>query len=80
MGGLERELRALPHKNLVQVLAVLKQIRNRDIDGLDHKKLKGYDCIFRVRTGRYRIIYFDDEERLEVKAIRKRDESTYRNF
>jgi len=46
------------------------------------RKLRGTDNLYRIRIGRYRVIYWiDDEERLIViTKIAKRDESTYRRL
>lgn len=43
------------------------------------RKLRGTSDLYRIRVGRYRVIYWiDDEERLVViTKIAKRDESTY---
>lgn len=47
---------------------------------LDIKRLKGYENIFRIRVGNYRIIYYDDGAKIILKAVRKRDEKTYSDF
>jgi mRNA interferase RelE/StbE len=46
------------------------------------RKLRGTDALYRIRIGRYRVIYWiDDEKRLVViTKIAKRDESTYRRL
>ena len=58
----------------------MRALRNREFSDLDRKKLKGYDSIYRVRVGSYRIIYFDDGEDLIVKYLKKRNERTYREL
>lgn len=73
-------LRGIPAKHRVRIMHVLKKIFVGDFSGIDRKKLAGYENIYRVRIGNYRIIYFDDDDRVILKAIRKRDESTYRNL
>ena len=42
-------------------------------------KLAGFSAVWRVRSGRFRIIYeiFDDERRLMALRVAKRDERTY---
>ena len=47
--------------------------------GIDIKALKKHKYDYRLRVGRYRVL-FDDEERLRIIAIqevKKRDNSTY---
>ena len=45
-------------------------------------KLAGFAAVWRVRTGRFRVIYeiHDDERRLMVLRIAKRDKRTYRGL
>ena len=45
-------------------------------------KLAGYAAVWRVRAGRFRIIYevHDDDQRLVVLRIARRDEHTYRGL
>jgi len=40
------------------------------------------DNIFRIRVGRYRVIYQvdDNERRIDIGGIRRRTESTYRDI
>ncbi len=80
MGNIEKQLRAIPLKDRERLQAALLQLVTRNFAALDRKRLRGYEHIFRIRTGNYRIIYFDDGVQLILKAIRKRDESTYHDF
>ena len=45
-------------------------------------KLAGFATVWRIRAGRFRIIYevHADEQRLMVLRIARRDERTYRNL
>ena len=45
-------------------------------------KLAGFAAVWRVRAGRFRIIYevHDDERLLMVLRIARRDKHTYRNL
>ena len=45
--------------------------------GLDLKKLKGRNDIYRVRKGKIRIIYKVDGEQIYLLAIEKRNDNTY---
>lgn len=79
MDEIQKLFRKMHKKDRDSILAVLKKIHAREKQ-FSQKKLKGFDYIFRVRVGNYRIIYFDDGEQIIVKAIKKRDESTYHDF
>ena len=80
MNELEKLLCKIPKKDRLRILETMRRIRDRDLSGLDRKKLSGYTSVYRVRVRGYRILYFDDGERVVFKAVRKRDESTYKNL
>lgn len=75
-----KQLRKIPESSRTRILAVLVLLRLRDFRTLDRLQLKGYENIFRIRVGNYRIIYFDDGEKIVLKAILRRDENSYRNL
>lgn len=77
----DKLLSKIPKKDRDSILRVLSFLYLNKIDHLDIKKLKGFKNTFRVRVGRYRVIYTkDSEQRLDVLAITKRDEITYQDF
>ena len=57
---------------------VLKKIKKQDFSGLDVKKLKGQESIFRIRKGSLRVIYRLDGSKIVVLAIQRRSENTYK--
>ncbi len=80
MGTIEKQLRTIPWKDRERIMLAIERLLERDFDSLDRKRLKGYEHIFRIRVGNYRIVYFDDGIEIILKAIRKRDERTYSDF
>jgi mRNA interferase RelE/StbE len=47
----------------------------------DYKELKGYDDIYRVDSGEYRILYTISEDAVEVFRVGKRnDDEVYQNL
>lgn len=80
MGNIEKQLRKIPSQYRELIYAALELLVQRDFSSLDRKQLKGFDSIFRIRVGNYRIIYYDDGAEILLKAIRKRDEKTYKDF
>ena len=80
MDEIEKLFRKIPKKDRIRIETALRKIFESDFEGLHRQKLKGYDHIYRIRVGNYRIIYFDDGEEIILKAIKKRDESTYSDF
>jgi len=74
-------LRKLSRKDKERLLAAYQQILRRDFGGLQIRKLVGQKDIFRVRLGRIRIIYWDnDKDTPEILKATFRDDSTYRDF
>jgi len=67
-------------RNVVKTL--LNKIKNSSLRGIDIKKLKGHENIFRARKGKIRIIYkIDNESEIQILTIARRSEDTYkRNF
>jgi len=51
-----------------------------EIAGLDMKKLKGHDDLFRVRVGDYRLIFQNIGDKFILVDARKRDDQTYRDY
>lgn len=80
MGEIEKQLRKIPTADRERIFAALALLAERHFSELDRKKLKGYDHIFRIRIGNYRVIYYDDGSEIILKAIKKRDEKTYKDF
>jgi mRNA interferase RelE/StbE len=75
-----KELRKLPKEFSEQIA--------RDIDGLaknprphGHKKLKGSENLYRIRSGNYRIVYQIQDRVLTVLVVRIGDrKEVYRDF
>ncbi|HUY05326.1 MAG TPA: hypothetical protein VMV62_01240 [Candidatus Paceibacterota bacterium] len=61
-----------------QVRSAVSRIIVRDIAGLDVKKLHGYPDMFRVRTGRIRILYRQDAAGVQIVRVGFRSENTYK--
>lgn len=50
-------LSKLPHDQLIYLLPYLHAIKANNTKEMDVKQLKGYKNVYRVRAGRYRIIF-----------------------
>lgn len=59
---------------------ILTRLQSGSAKGLDIKKLKGREDIFRVRKGDVRIIYQLRDGGIFVLAIDRRNEKTYRGL
>ncbi len=79
MDKIQKELRKLSPKEQEKIGQVLRQIGSGKTTGLDVKKLKGRDDIFRIRRGDIRIIYRTETNgKIFILAIERRKENTYK--
>lgn len=81
MDKIGKALKKLNKKERLLVEEILKKLLAEDFQGLDIKKLKGRDDIFRVRKGDIRIIYRNSENNdIFILAIERKSEKTYKNI
>ncbi len=65
-------------EDCARIDVVWQKIIAGDIKGLDVKKLKGFDDVFRVRVGRFRLIFIKKRGEAPVLVrIAHRDDTTY---
>lgn len=77
MDKISKALQKLIPKERHQIKAILIKLQSGNLKGLDLKKLKGREDIFRVRTGNIRIIYHSHNKQVNVLAIERRSDITY---
>lgn len=70
-------IKKLSEQDYEKVDMVIANIRNKDFTALDYKKLKGETNMYRVRVGRHRIIFKDENGIIRIISVGKRDENTY---
>jgi len=79
MEHLEKLLRQVPPKHRTQILNVLACLKDEVCrQRLRPEKLSGAGPTFRIKVGRYRIIFTTDASGIEVIDVRLRNERTYR--
>lgn len=80
MNKIEKFLRKLSQKDQEAFLLLMYQIKKdfRKVPGL--KKLTEMRNSYRVRVGRYRMIFKVTKKDIEFVKITKRDERTYKGF
>ncbi len=61
-------------------MTVLRLIKADKLQGLDLKKLKGHDDVFRVRKGGMRVIFRKQDADIHILTIERRNENTYQDF
>jgi len=80
MDDLEKSLRKLTAKERKLIKDVFSRLSINDLQGLDLRKLKGTEDIFRVRKGGLRVIYRKERNKIFILAIERRQENTYKNI
>ena len=78
MDRIEKALRKLSEKERAALGVVLRAILAGRLDGLDVKKLKGREDVYRVRKGELRVIFQKRDDTFTVLTIERRSETTYR--
>ena len=68
-----QELRSLPHKAIQRIAEKIDQLAENPRPA-NCRKLQGYDNLWRIRVGDYRVIYeiSDQIKVVEVRRIRRR--------
>ncbi|MFH0854487.1 MAG: type II toxin-antitoxin system RelE/ParE family toxin [bacterium] len=80
MDKISKALKRFSEEEQDKINRLLILIKNGAFSGLDLKKLKGRDDIFRIRKGKIRILYrIDDNNEIYILAIERRSDNTY-NF
>jgi mRNA interferase RelE/StbE len=68
----ERQIRKLPRPDQVRVVRVIQTLA-ADPRPSGCRKLSGYDDVFRVRVGRYRVLYSIEDRRLIIIVLKVGD-------
>jgi mRNA-degrading endonuclease RelE of RelBE toxin-antitoxin system len=77
MNPIQKALKKFSAKELVWVKNILIALQKNKTAGLDIKKLKGRDDIFRVRKGNLRVIYRRVNQKNLILHIGRRNEGMY---
>lgn len=80
MDKVEKFLRKLTKKELVQIEPIIADIVSGAYAHHEVKKLKGYANIYRIRVGNIRIIFIEQGSKRKILTIGRRDDQTYRDF
>ena len=75
--SIEEFLAKVTAKEKTVLDAVAKKVQENDLTELDIKKLSGYEDLFRVRKGKFRIIFQINKTSTKMLTIEKRSDTTY---
>jgi len=77
MDKIKKALNRLSSKERRRLKEILLQIDAGDFQGLNLKKLKGRNDVFRVRKGNIRIIFRKKDDSIKILSIERRGSKTY---
>ncbi len=78
---IKKFLSKLSQKQLIYLLPYIAAVAANEINEMNCKPLKGNSGIYRIRAGRYRIIFRSvDASHNDILFVGKRDDKTYRDF
>ena len=77
MDKIEKALRKLSPKEQKILRLILLDILKRNFLGLDVKKLKGRENVYRVRKGAMRIIFQIKGDQILLLTLERRSDTTY---
>lgn len=78
MDKITKALQKLTVKEKKRIKMVIEALNSGDSNGLDIKKLRDRQDIFRIRVRENRIIYRNYNKKIKILSISRRDENTYR--
>jgi mRNA-degrading endonuclease RelE of RelBE toxin-antitoxin system len=73
-------LKLLSKKDKMMLIEIIENILQNNIDTYDLKRLVGVKDIYRIRKGKYRIIFKKTSDTTHILEIERRSESTYREY
>ncbi len=77
MDKISKFIKKLSDKECVKSEQIVSRILSGDINGLDIKKLKGHNNLFRVRAGNIRVIFKKEKDSVNIITIDRRNDGTY---
>jgi len=78
MDKIEKALKKLSAKERLQIKHIFTKLNSGKFEGLNIKKLKGREDVFRVKRGDLRIIYRVGGRDIFILSIDRRREDTYK--
>lgn len=77
MDKIDKFLDRLPISYYKKALIIFKKIKNGDLHDLDVSRLSGFKDVFRVRFGKYRVIFMKSGDEITFISAGKRNDQTY---
>ena len=65
----KKDLRKIDNQSISKILNKIKELVTNNLSGLNIKKLKSKNLLYRLRVGNYRIVYSIKHEKIIVYVI-----------
>ena len=65
----EKQIKKLPEKDQLRLVRAMLMLSEEQLPK-GSRKLKGYDDVFRIRVGRYRVLYSISKSRLVILILK----------
>ncbi|MBU1045683.1 type II toxin-antitoxin system RelE/ParE family toxin [Patescibacteria group bacterium] len=79
MKGIEKLLKKINKQDRQRLLGVTEKLIQGEEKGLNIRKVTDSD-FYRLRSGRFRIIFHYDKKEIIIDSIKLRDKNTYRRL
>jgi mRNA-degrading endonuclease RelE of RelBE toxin-antitoxin system len=80
MNKIDKFLNKLSSKERDIIDECLKLIKKKNFEGLNFKKLGGFDALYRVRKSGIRIIFSWSRQDINIIKIDRKNDNTYKNL
>lgn len=80
MDKLRKHLKRLSKKDQLRILKLIILIKENQLKGLDLRKIAGNRNLYRVRSGKLRVIFEKREDQNKIIKMDERDDQTYKNL
>ncbi len=77
MRRIDKFLAKLDNENRDKIFSILIRVRAGNFENLNLKKLSGYESRYRVRVGRYRILFETNNGAVQIIDVDKKNDNTY---
>ncbi len=77
MDDIQKFLKKVSKHDYDPIMHAVEKITLAHLEGLNIKKLKGFEDVYRVRVGKYRIIFERSGKTYKIVKISNRDDTTY---
>ena len=77
MDRIAKQLEKFSPKERARVKKLLLAIKSGQLSGIDIKKLKGFNDIFRARLGSIRVIFHRTDLGIKLLSLGRRNDHTY---